>query len=202
MTNLITRVAFGSALVSSVLFLAAPAHARPGGFDAEEHPGGFAARQRMNEALDLTETQREALQQARREAMASMREAREAGTDPAELRREHFQRMRDIHEDILTDEQLSKLDSLQEQRRAQHAERLVTALDLQPDQVEAVRSILADARPGHGGADAGDWQERRSALREQLAEVLTPEQMQRLKAMRSERREQPAPRRRQDRAGS
>lgn len=195
MTNFILRVACCTALTMSVPVFAAPGDA---------HPGGMAAGERMIKALDLTEAQQEALKQARREAMAAHREARTDGADRSELRREHAQSMREVYEDVLTPEQLNKLEDMREERHGKQRDRLIEKLDLHADQVDPVLAVMAEARQGAGahGSHGADRQERRAAVREQLSAILTPEQMERLDAMHSERRDQQGGGRRQDRSGS
>lgn len=193
MTNLIARVACCTALAMSL-----PAFAAPG----PGHAGGMAAGERMSKALDLTEAQQEALKQARREAMAAHLEARAEGADRAELRREHAQSMREVYEDVLTQEQLDKLEGMRDERRGKHRDRLTEKLDLRADQVDPVLAILAEAGRGGGMRDGAGGQERRAAVREQLSAILTPEQMQRLDAMHSERRGHQGGGRGQDRSES
>lgn len=180
MTNPILRLACCAALASSALLLAVP---------GQGHPGGAAAGERMGRALDLTEAQQEALKQARREAMAAHREARIDGADRTELRREHAQRMREVYEGVLTREQLDKLDGMREERRSRQRDRLADTLDLHPDQVDPVQTILSQARRGAARQGDADWQEHRAAVREQLNGLLTPAQMERFDAMHSGRRE-------------
>lgn len=180
MVNPIIRMACCAVIASGALVLAAPGHAHPG-----YGPGG----DRMSEALGLTDEQQAALKQARREAMAAHREARKDGAARAELRREHAQSMRAVYEGILTHEQLAKLDGLREERRARQRDRLTETLDLHSDQVDPVLAIMAEARKGTGRSDGASWQERRAAVREQLAAILTPAQMERFEAMHSGRRE-------------
>lgn len=183
MTNFMLRVACCTALAISLPVVAAPGPGHQG-------PNGMAAGERLHKALDLTDEQQEALQQARREAMAAHREARAQGTDPRQLRQEHAQAMREVYEGILTAEQLDKLATMRDERGSRgerRREHLVERLDLRADQVDPVMAILADARQG-AAADAADRQERRAAVREQLSAILTPEQMRRFDAMVSEGR--------------
>lgn len=189
MTNLIVRVACCTALAISVPVFAAPSDA---------HPGGMAAGERMNKALDLTEAQQEALKQARQEAMAAHREARANGADRGDLRREQAQDMREVYEDVLTPEQLDKLRGMRDERRGRQRDHLTEKLDLRADQVDPVLAILAEARQDAGG----DRQDRRAAVREQLSAILTPEQMERLDAMQGERRGQEGGWRGRDRSES
>ncbi len=179
MANHIFRMACCAVIASGVLVLAAPGHAHPGYGPAGDH---------MSKALDLTDEQRSALKQARREAMAAHRAARKDGADRADLRREHAESMREIYTGILTQEQMAKLDGLREERRTHQRDRLSEVLDLHPDQVDAVQSILSKARQT-AGKDGVNWQERRDELRNQLGAILTPAQLERFDAMHSGRRE-------------
>ncbi|MCC5887549.1 MAG: hypothetical protein JJT88_14035 [Gammaproteobacteria bacterium] len=179
MANPTIRMACCAVIASGVLLLTVPGHA---------HPGHGPAGDPMSKALDLTEEQRAALQQARREAMAAKREARSSGMDRGEWRREHGESMREIYAGILTHEQMAKLDDLREQRRGRQRDRLSEALDLHSDQVEPVQTILSEARRG-AAKDGAGWRERRDAVREQLSGILTPAQLERFDAMHSGRRE-------------
>ena len=100
--------------------------------------------------------------------------------------------------------QASRHDGDLPARMERHIERMAERLALEDDQIDLVRPILegsrARARAIHAGS-AADRRDVMEALRSetdaQLAEVLTPAQMEQLTAMRETRRERRSERRKQ-----
>lgn len=196
MNNFLLRATTAAASVAATLLLALPAAA-----DAERGQRWHA---KMAEVLELTEEQQQALKQARQELREARREAREQGADSAEWRRDHARQMRQIHEGILTREQIEQLDAMREQGRERMLSRLSERLELHSSQVEPVREVLAASHAEMRAAMRALAQEegdRRSMYRaaraereriagdtrEQLAGILTPAQLELFDAMRAER---------------
>ncbi len=107
---------------------AGPAHADHHMHGKRGHPGGPDP-DRMAEVLELTDEQRvevdEIMNEARRQREAAMSELGSGAT-----REERMERMRIIRDDtrsklseVLTDEQMNKLDTMREQHRARMMER-------------------------------------------------------------------------------
>jgi len=190
-------------LASAVLTTPAWAQPRRGFAGAPGSPGAGLEGERLErviDALELTEEQREqvkpilaehrqAVEQWReqsagkmRELMEEMRQARQDGdAEKVESVRQQMQQLgesrRELHtglmsklDPVLTDEQMAKLRELGQERRERRAIAGWGRLDLTPEQREKIEKILDEA-------DA------------KIMEILTPEQREQLQERRDRRRD-------------
>lgn len=125
--------------------------------------------QRWGEELGLTETQR-----------AQMKELRNLSAEERQARLQQ----------ILTPEQLAKVQAHQEefkQRAGERRERFAQELGLTETQKQQMKAAFEEMRSSRQGLSP---KERREAMRSKLQAILTPEQFEKLETMKKERRGQ------------
>jgi Spy/CpxP family protein refolding chaperone len=169
---------------------------------------------RWAEELGLTDdqiAQVTAIFESHREERAAIREARRNGTSWEGLKEQHKALRARVHgelADVLTADQLAKLDELHKNRPRhrrgsmsqedhvarmdQRLEKLTETLGLTPEQTEQLRALFEEHhanRParGEGPPDPEVRSQRHDGFLSKLEGILTPEQLEQFKEMRPRR---------------
>lgn len=160
---------------------------------------------KMAEKLDLSEAQQESIFNLKMEHMAAMKALKEGG----EATRADFKKLRDVHHEAvkaeLTPEQQVQWESMamkaQKHRKRkhkrnpeQHMEMLSEKLQLDETQVAALKEVNSDFHARMKELKSSEdfskedikalWDEKNAAW----AEILTPEQMEELEAIKAEKK--------------
>lgn len=161
---------------------------------------------RLLRGLDLTDAQKVEIRKTMQDLHAERQSWHEAHPNPSpEEQRAFFQEqheaMREALTAVLTPEQLAKLEEMQDRgprHRRRPGRNLANDLDLNEEQRTALRSLHQEQRAAmrawmsdHPNASKEERRayvrDQREALQEALADLLTPEQLTKLEALREER---------------
>lgn len=139
--------------------------------------------ERLFDALDVTDEQKEQIAEIRSSYRDQMRGVRSGRGRPSPEEREQMQVLRDEMRNemrsVLTDEQVAKLDELRGQRMAARAERRVerhaardAALNLTEEQANQLSALRGEVRANRQRGERPN----RSAMRAAVTEILTEDQ--------------------------